>query len=289
MAIVSDVNARVHILLNEAAVADTARRWTDAELFLWVADGQREIGRVLPAALSETATLTLVAGPRQTIPASWDLLIRVVRNANGPTIRTTAAEQVRYRTAAITLIEGTEQTIPSHWEALLKLGGPTRFPRLIDCETLAACDPDWAAAATSTIVEEYCYDPKTNPRLFYVNPPAALGTTLHATGILTFEAWYSDAGSTAPLAEEWFYHPQQDPQTFYINPGVLAGVQVEAVGRKRIPAVVALSDALVVPERLIPILSLYVAHRAMQKQADYALNGVANAFAQEFYTQIKPS
>ncbi len=284
---VSDINARAHILLNEAAIADASRRWTDAELFLWVVDGQREIGKAIPSALSETATLTLQSGPRQSIPTTWDLLLRVVRNTNGPTIRTTNAGEVRKRTALLTLQPGALQTIPTHWEALVKLGGPVRFPRLIDGGILSAADPEWASRTPRTRIDEYLYDPNTDPRIFYVNPPASAGVTMNATGVLTFDAWYSDAGNTATTVEESFYHPNQDQRTFYVNPGVLDGVQIEAVGRKAVLPVANLTDALQVPDRFIPALSLYVAHRAMQKQSDYALAGIANAFLQEYAASIK--
>ncbi len=286
-ATVSDISIRVHTLLNEAAVADSARRWTDAELFLWIADGQREIGKAIAAALSETTTITLLAGPRQVIPPTWDLLLRIVRNASGPTVRTVTAGQVRRRTAPIMLVGGALQYIPSDWEALIQLGGPTRFPRMIDGRILSASDPDWASRKTSNCIDEYIYDPQVDPRVFYVNPPAASGTMINATGILSLEAWYSDAGSNATIVEEYFYHPAKDMRTFYVNPGVVAGVQVEAVGRKIVPAITSLVDSLIVPEIFIPALSLYVAHRAMQKQSDYALAGIANAFFQEYLSATR--
>ena len=285
-ATVSDVNARVHVLLNEAGVADVSRRWTDSELFLWVTDGQREIGKAIPSALSETATLSLQAGSRQGIPSYWDLLIRVVRNTNGPTIRTTSATDVRRRTALLSLQAGVLQKIPTHWESMVRLGGPLWFPRLINGDTLSAADPPWATRRARAHVNEYVYDANIDPRVFYVNPPVTPGVTINATGILAFEAWHSDAGSSATVVEEAFYHPHEDLRTFYVNPGVVAGTLIDVTGRKSVVQVSALGDALMVPDRFVPALSLFVAHRAMQKQSDYALAGISNAFAQEYGASV---
>ncbi len=378
-ATVSDINVRAHVLLNEAGVPDASRRWTDAELFLWVTDAQREIGQAIPSAISETTTLTLIAGPRQTIPPRWDKLLRVVRNTNGPTIRTTSAAMVRNRTTPLTLNAGQQQSIPSHWEVLNALwqneGGaeirkispeeirfltedisltpgalqtvPSHFAaltnlaskwgtcRFIDKASYDAASPGWlvsltpsatpnewmyqpttdkrrfwvsppaAVGTTVTVsgmlvpgsvysgtrqydyVDEYLYAPERDPRIFWVVPAVNAGTTVLASGALTFEAWYSDAGNTATIVEEWFYHPTQDRRTFYVNPGVAEGVQIEAIGHKIVPPVLSLTDALLVPGRFISAVSLYVAHRAMQKQVDYALGGIANAFIQEYAASIK--
>lgn len=47
-----------------------AVRWTDAELLAWLNESQRQIVAVRPDALSTRATLGLVAGSIQTIPAA---------------------------------------------------------------------------------------------------------------------------------------------------------------------------------------------------------------------------
>ena len=287
MVIVSDINTRVNILLNEAGVPNDSRRWTDPELFLWVTDGQREIGKAIPSALSETTLITLVEGSKQTIPTEWDLLIKVVRNTNGQAVR--LATQERKRTAELTLTTGVEQTLPTSWEALVRLGGGTKFPRLIDGNLLNLVSPDWANDHLSAEVIEYFYDPKLDPRLFYVNPPVVSGTKIRATGLLTTDALYADAGNSSEIVEEWFYHPEHDLTTFYVNPGVQSGVQIEAIGRKIVNSVNALIDTLDIKEKYVPSLSMYVAHKAMQKMADYAQHGVSNAFAQEFLASIGTS
>ena len=257
---------------------------------MWVADGQREIGKLSPNALSQTAVLSLAAGALQSIPASWDLLVRAVRNVNGPTIRSTSDTQVRRRTAQLQLQQGAMQRIPTHWESMLSLGGPTKFPRKVDGSILSAAFPSWAEARPRlNKVDEYIYDPQVDARVFYVSPPAAPGSTINAAGILSFDAWYSDAGNVATIVEECFYRPMDDTRSFYVNPGVAAGTMIEAVGKVIVNDPTSLSDAIIVPINMVPALSLYVAHRAMQKQVDYASGGISNALYQEFVAGVRAS
>lgn len=58
--------------------------WTDAELLRWVSDGQRVIVATAPATATPTlATVTLVAGVKQSLPANAQGLIGVYRNTTG--------------------------------------------------------------------------------------------------------------------------------------------------------------------------------------------------------------
>jgi len=58
--------------------------WTDAELLRWVSDGQRVIVSMAPATATPTlATVSLVAGVKQPLPADAQGLISVNRNTDG--------------------------------------------------------------------------------------------------------------------------------------------------------------------------------------------------------------
>ena len=60
-----------------------AVRWTTAELVRYLNDGQRDIATLRPDATATTATMTLAAGARQTLPATGAKLLEVIRNSGG--------------------------------------------------------------------------------------------------------------------------------------------------------------------------------------------------------------
>ena len=59
----------------------TSIRWPVAELVRYLNDGQREVVLYRPDAMVTNATVTCVAGTKQTLPANGAKLIEVVRNA----------------------------------------------------------------------------------------------------------------------------------------------------------------------------------------------------------------
>lgn len=65
----------------------TAIRWPEDELLGWLNDGQREVAVLRPDSSTVTATLTLVAGTRQTLPAAATALVDIPRNTSGAAVR----------------------------------------------------------------------------------------------------------------------------------------------------------------------------------------------------------
>jgi hypothetical protein len=61
----------------------TSVRWPVNELVRYLNDGQREVVLYRPDAMVTNATLTLAAGPKQTVPSAGSKLIDVVRNTSG--------------------------------------------------------------------------------------------------------------------------------------------------------------------------------------------------------------
>jgi len=61
---------------------DSGGVWVEAELLRWLSDGQRDIALRVPAATAVETDLTLVAGVRQTLPASASRLLYVVGNGD---------------------------------------------------------------------------------------------------------------------------------------------------------------------------------------------------------------
>ena len=59
-------------------------RWTDAELLQWIADAQRTICALIPAAAATVVIVQMVAGTRQNIPANGIIYLKAYRNM-GPT------------------------------------------------------------------------------------------------------------------------------------------------------------------------------------------------------------
>ncbi|MFN9029646.1 MAG: DUF6682 family protein [Betaproteobacteria bacterium] len=116
-------------------------RWSDSELLGWLNDGQREICSLRPSAKTRSATLTLVAGTRQTLPDSATMLIEVMRNMPG--------------------------------------GSPGAAIRKTDRETLDSFVPGWHTLSPVATLQNFAYDPSV-PEQFWVYPPAVASTQIEA-------------------------------------------------------------------------------------------------------------
>jgi len=121
---------RANDLLNDT----TNIRWTQPELLRWLNDGQREVVLNIPAAGAVNSPVLLVAGTKQTIPASGIRLLDVVRNLG-----------------ATGLVPG-------------------RAVRVTERESLDAMMPDWHAYAATAPVRHFMFDER-DPRHFYTYPP----------------------------------------------------------------------------------------------------------------------
>lgn len=124
----------------EVILQDTTNiRWPETELLGWLNDAQREIASLRPDVSNVTASVALVAGTKQSIPAAGAALIDVRRNMG--TNGSTAGEAIRK----------------------------------VPMEILDSQVPNWHTVTATASVKHYTYDPRT-PRVFYVYPPS-LGTT----------------------------------------------------------------------------------------------------------------
>ena len=118
----------------------TSVRWTESELLNYINDAQREIVNFRPESSATTATITLAAGTKQSLPAAGLRLIKVVRNMS-------AASN----------------------------GTGKRSIRIVNVDILNTQEPDWhdptvsGDAAHGTIVKHYIFD-EDDPRNFYVYP-----------------------------------------------------------------------------------------------------------------------
>jgi len=152
----------------ELVLQDTTNiRWTVAELLGWLNAGQAELVINRPDASSVVASMPLVAGTRQTIPAAGHMLLDVVRNM------------------------GSGST-------------PGRSVRKTSTDQLDSTVPNWHSAAQAAETLHYTFDPRT-PRVFYVYPPAngstqveikysAAPTRLNAAGdVITVDDIYRNA------------------------------------------------------------------------------------------------
>lgn len=109
-------------------------RWTVNELIRWLNTGQRQVVMLRPDAKYTLASVILVQGTKQTLPAGSLKLLDVIRNmgANGTT--------------------------------------PGNVIRLISREVLDAQSPDWHTVANASgIIKHYMYDVRT-PLNYYVFP-----------------------------------------------------------------------------------------------------------------------
>lgn len=88
----AQVMNRASIILQDG----DAVRWTAPELRDWLNEAQRAVVLAMPTALTATVSLPLTAGTKQTLPAQYAALSRVVKNAGttGKAIRTIAKREI---------------------------------------------------------------------------------------------------------------------------------------------------------------------------------------------------
>lgn len=113
-------------------------RWTVPELVRYLNDGQREIIVQRPDAMATNASLTLVAGTKQTIPTGATKLIDVVRNT----------------------------------------GGSKRAVRICTRSALDAQTPNWHAMTGVTEIRHFIYDPRDPKTFYVYPPAASSGAAL---------------------------------------------------------------------------------------------------------------
>jgi len=126
---VTNIINRAQVLIQDT----TGVRWPTSELLDWINDGQREVCLFKPSVGAKNETLSLVAGTKQSIPASGLGLLRVVRNM----------------TAA---------------------GAGARAVRIINREVLDTQLPDWHSTTGTADVKHYMFD-DLDPTTYYVYPP----------------------------------------------------------------------------------------------------------------------
>lgn len=118
---------------------NTSVRWPINQLVRFLNDGQREICMYRKDAMSKNATVTLVAGTRQALPADGTNLIEPIRN------NSTASK---------------------------------RAVRIVNREILDAQLPGWHSISGVSEILHVIYDVR-EPKVFYVYPPAlATGAAL---------------------------------------------------------------------------------------------------------------
>jgi len=86
----SSIIGKARVILQDA----TAVRWIDDEMLGWVNEGQREIVLLKPDASVTTSAVQLVAGTRQSIPATGIILLDVVRNMGSGSTPGRAIKQI---------------------------------------------------------------------------------------------------------------------------------------------------------------------------------------------------
>lgn len=82
------VTAQSIIKQAQELLQDTAgTRWPASDLVAHLNDGQRALVEIRPEMFAATVAVTLVAGPRQTLPSTAAKLLEIPRNTNGAAIR----------------------------------------------------------------------------------------------------------------------------------------------------------------------------------------------------------
>lgn len=86
------VMKRANTILQDAG----AVYWTGPELRDWLNEAQRAVVMAKPDALAATVTLTLASGTKQTLPAQYSALSRVIRNggASGRAVKVLAKREI---------------------------------------------------------------------------------------------------------------------------------------------------------------------------------------------------
>lgn len=120
----------------ETLLQDTTHiRWPEAELLLWLNDGQREVGIARPDVCSRIVSAALVAGTKQTIPSDGTALIKVLRNMGSDGLTPGAAI------------------------------------RKVPMELLDSSTPNWHSATQVAAPQHFMTDVRA-PKTYYVYPPA---------------------------------------------------------------------------------------------------------------------
>lgn len=160
----SDIIDRVSTAIFDA----TSVRWAVPELLRHITDAERQIIVLRPDAGSITATLTLVAGSKQSIPANTGIrFLRAIRNMG---------------------------LSPS-------ADAPGRAIR--ECSRVALDNemPDWHYANPAAVIQHYVFD-NIAPKIFYVYPPAQAGTKIEAVYSAVPVA-VTAAGQTLTLSDQF--------------------------------------------------------------------------------------
>jgi hypothetical protein len=117
---------------------ETNVRWTVPELVRYLNDGQREVVTYRPDATATTASVSLVEGARQALPATAYKLLDVIRNT----------------------------------------GGTKTAVRKIDQKLLDAQLPTWQNGSKSSTIKHYMYDVREIHVFYVYPPAAATGASL---------------------------------------------------------------------------------------------------------------
>ncbi len=144
---------------------DTGIRWPDLELVGYVNQAQREICNYKPDAIVKNENLTLVAGTKQSLPATAIRLLTVVRNTRA---------QVTDNTGSVTTT------------------ATSRSIRAVSRETLDRFVPTWHSDTPHAEVKHFMFD-DTDPTNFYVYPAQP------ASGFGVVEVLYTDHPSTVTI------------------------------------------------------------------------------------------
>lgn len=120
---------------------NTSIRWPVSELVRYLNDAQREVILYRPDAAVTNASVTLVAGSRQSLPSGGTKLVEVVRNS----------------------------------------AGTKRAVRMVNREILDAQLPGWHAQTGVTEVLHYMYDPREPRVFYVYPPAAASGASVEVT------------------------------------------------------------------------------------------------------------
>ena len=110
-------------------------RWPKTELLTYLSDAQRELCVYKPDACVKTATMPLVAGTRQTLPADGVAFVDVVRNTTGS----------------------------------------QRAPRAVVRDILDAQIPSWHSATPAAEVQHFTFDPQNQKVIYTYPPNTGTG------------------------------------------------------------------------------------------------------------------
>ena len=160
--VTTPIVSRVSGLLQDAGNV----RWTLPELLSYITDAAREVCIYKPEACAKTATVTLVAGTKQSLPADGSVLLDVVRN--------------------------------------MGVGGatPGRVPRLVSRDLLDAQNPNWHASTPAAEAKHYTFDPQSQ-KVFYVYPPQPSSGTGSLEVVYAAEPTEAVEGGSLGLDSTW--------------------------------------------------------------------------------------